>query len=93
MIDEVDVFFDEKYFGQLYTPGVAINAPEVKTLMRFIWEHRNDDRLNRVTFQSEEYANLLNLYPHLKELLKNQVESMLHACKHYNVHPYEIRNH
>lgn len=66
MIDEVDVFFDEKYFGQLYTPGVAINKPEVKALMKFIWDHRNDEQLNKMTFQSEEYANLLNLFPHLK---------------------------
>lgn len=92
VIDEVDVFFDEHYFGQLYTPGVAIDAPEVKKLMQYIWANHNDKKLNKMTFQSAEYQALIDLYPHLTELLKNQVESMIHACNNYNIHPYEIRN-
>ena len=73
VIDEVDVFFDENYFGQIYAPGVAIEGPEVKRLIKFIWENHTDKKLNRLAFQSEEYKNLVNALPHLTELLKNQV--------------------
>lgn len=37
VIDEVDVFFDENYFGQLYMPGIVLDAPEVKNMIKFIW--------------------------------------------------------
>ena len=73
VIDEVDVFFDEHYFGKLYAPGVAIDGPEVKRLIKFIWQNHSDKRLNRLVFQAEEYRNLINALPHLTELLKNQV--------------------
>jgi hypothetical protein len=52
VIDEVDVFFDENYFGKLYAPGVAIDSPEVRKLIKFIWEHHSDNKLNRLALQS-----------------------------------------
>ena len=41
LIDEVDVFFSESFFGNTYMPQAQLKGPEVIALTDYIWENRN----------------------------------------------------
>ena len=42
LIDEVDVFFSESFFGNTYMPQAQIKGPEVQALTDYIWENRDE---------------------------------------------------
>ena len=42
LIDEVDVFFSESFFGNTYMPQAEIKGPEVQALTDYIWENRDE---------------------------------------------------
>ena len=42
LIDEVDVFFSERFFGNTYMPQALIKGPEVQALTDYIWENRDE---------------------------------------------------
>jgi hypothetical protein len=44
LIDEVDVFFSENFFGNTYMPQAEIKGPEVGALTDYIW-HNKDKKL------------------------------------------------
>ena len=41
LIDEVDVFLSEKYYGGLYLPSVCLNDIYIKNLLDEIWKNKN----------------------------------------------------
>jgi len=40
LIDEVDVFFSDSFFGNVYIPTAEIKHDAVSTLCDYIWEER-----------------------------------------------------
>jgi hypothetical protein len=40
LIDEVDVFFSESFFGNKYIPAAEIKHDAVSALINYIWEER-----------------------------------------------------
>jgi hypothetical protein len=40
LIDEVDVFFSESFFGNVYIPTAEIKHDSVSALCDYIWEER-----------------------------------------------------
>ncbi len=46
LIDEIDVFFQKDFFGELYRPEISITSGEVKNLMNYIWrEYKRDNKI------------------------------------------------
>jgi hypothetical protein len=41
LIDEVDVFFDEQFLGEMYFPSVNIARDSVKKLPNLVWSYKN----------------------------------------------------
>jgi len=33
IIDEVDVFFDDNFFGNTYSPGITLSGPTIKNML------------------------------------------------------------
>lgn len=65
VLDEVDVFFDERYFGEIYRPGIKIDGQKVRDLLSFIWKNRGDKHTKIQTLRntiknSQPYLNLVN---------------------------------
>ena len=42
LIDEVDVFFSESFFGNTYMPQAQIDGKEVEALTDYIWLKRKN---------------------------------------------------
>ena len=41
LIDEVDVFLSEKFYGGTYTPSVYLKDPSIKELLDSIWQNKS----------------------------------------------------
>lgn len=37
VIDEVDIFFDEEFFGNAYAPTLKLNGPIVRKFIKLVW--------------------------------------------------------
>ena len=42
LIDEVDVFFGEGFYGNTYNPVAKLQNPELIALFKYIWNNRNN---------------------------------------------------
>ena len=42
IIDEVDVFFDEEYFGNSYCPSIDLKGENVSAFLNFVWKYVKD---------------------------------------------------
>ena len=42
IIDEVDVFFDEEYFGNSYCPSIDLKGENVSTFLNYVWNYVKD---------------------------------------------------
>jgi hypothetical protein len=68
IIDEVDVFFEERYFGKLYRPAISLTNNNIKEVIKFIWKNKSlysDLALKQATQQTVSYQNIINEWPHL----------------------------
>ena len=37
VIDEVDVFFEDSFFGNSYCPGISLRSPAVSNFLEVVW--------------------------------------------------------
>lgn len=69
IIDEVDVFFSEKFMGQVYTPLVGLDSDNYKNLLLRIWSEREKYvQLTQSDFceavrNTKEFMRFLEEYP------------------------------
>ena len=40
IIDEVDVFFDQSYYGSSYCPSISLKGRQVEEVLKFVWKSR-----------------------------------------------------
>jgi hypothetical protein len=41
IIDEVDVFFNDSFYGQVYRPMARLKDPVISSLIKYLWSRRN----------------------------------------------------
>lgn len=59
LIDEVDVFFQEGFYGSIYAPSASLEDTTISNLLDLIWNERNADlSLDRIQ-STEEYKACL----------------------------------
>jgi len=84
LIDEVDVFFSETFFGSTYNPGVDVTSQNISDLIEYLWTIKDQPdqlRMSKITKLSQ-YQAVLNDLPQCAALLGNEVERMIHHLKH-----------
>jgi hypothetical protein len=47
IIDEVDVFFNDSFYGQVYKPTARIKDPTINALIRYLWSKKNEKQYLR----------------------------------------------
>jgi len=97
IIDEVDVFCSEAFFGGAYCPSLTVKNDEIAGLMRHIWSLRSSafdiDELKR----HRKYQAVLKsgiLLPKNEWLLDRAVREMDKAARAYSpkMHDHDVRN-
>jgi Mg-chelatase subunit ChlD len=89
LIDEVDVFFNQDFYGNMYTPSLLWKAPEVLTILQYVWDQRAADVSLQHVMQLPQYDALAIRFPDLIPLLKANIRQMLQASKDFQTAEYK----
>jgi hypothetical protein len=91
LIDEVDVFFNQDFYGNIYTPLARLNDITINNLTDYIWRNRNL-RLNIKTLEATaEYKACCERFSGWEFLIKEATKDMLADVNNYQ-HDYIIKN-
>lgn len=59
LVDEVDVFFSEAYFGKLYSPVITLKSRRISKLADFVWHHENNNLTFKKITKSQEFVDCI----------------------------------
>ncbi len=92
MIDEVDVFLSDKYYGGMYTPSVHLKDLSIKVSLDSIWQDKTLKTLNSVKALAA-YKTCATQYSHWIFLFDEAIKDMLAALQSYQPSTYIVQNH
>lgn len=91
LIDEVDVFFNQEFYGNIYTPSVSLKDPTIKVLIDYIWKEKSS-----ITFEklktTYEYKNCCNRFQNWTSLIEEAAKSMVSGVKSFKSHQYIVKD-
>lgn len=92
LIDEVDVFLSDKFYGGMYNPSVYLNEPTIKALLNNLWNKRSS-RLNLSMIKLlPSYQVCANKYSNWVVLLDEALKDMIAALQSYKSSTYIVSN-
>ncbi|CAL6013558.1 Helicase-related_protein [Hexamita inflata] len=94
MIDEVDVFFNESFYGSSYTPMARVQNAEIKALLDYVWQNRNEKNLmnkNSIT-KTQEYLYCEKSLKGWEDLLKEALNNMILDIQQFDQHEYAVQD-
>ncbi|CAF4640605.1 unnamed protein product [Rotaria socialis] len=92
LIDEVDIFFSQEFYGNLYTPVASLRDPTITALVYLIWNNRNSKmNINQVK-DKPEYQACINKYPNWMNLVDEAVKDMLFDVHNFASHGYTVKD-
>ena len=77
LIDEADVFFTKRFYGNRHSPGFLLRSPEIQTLIQYIWDNRRGWSSHDQILETQEYAAVVQKYPSLEPLIKRSALAMV----------------
>eukprot|EP00050_Salpingoeca_kvevrii_P020249 m.96325 g.96325 ORF g.96325 m.96325 type:complete len:974 (-) comp8787_c0_seq1:270-3191(-) len=80
IIDEVDVFFNEEFWGNSYTPSLQLKSKNIEALVLKIWNERTSLSL-RTLQASAEYNACIAEFPEWKSLLEHCIRGCYASSK------------
>ncbi|CAF2074733.1 unnamed protein product, partial [Rotaria magnacalcarata] len=94
LIDEVDVFLSEKYYGGLYTPAVYLRDPKITTIKAFldsVWINKNARTLNGIK-ALPAYKQCAAQFSNWMFLFDEAIKDMLAALRSFQASTYIVQN-
>ncbi|CAF1002767.1 unnamed protein product [Adineta steineri] len=91
LIDEVDVFLSDKYYGGMYIPSVYMKDPSIKELLDNIWQDKSLKTLNCVK-ALPVYRACESKYSNWIFLFDEAIKDMLAALKSFQSSTYIVQN-
>ncbi|CAF1361376.1 unnamed protein product [Rotaria magnacalcarata] len=91
LIDEVDVFLSDKYYGGIYIPSVYLKHATIKALIDSIWRDKTLRWLNSVK-ALPAYATCATQYSNWIFLFDEAIKDMLAALQSYQSSTYLVQN-
>ncbi|EFA77010.1 helicase [Heterostelium album PN500] len=89
LIDEVDVFFGDSFYGQTYNPGTSLQSASIIQLFEYIWKNRKNITISTVSNQNE-YKKVMAEFPGHETILSQKIYSMVRDVNSYNIPAYEV---
>ena len=87
LIDEVDVFFSDSFYGKSYAPMTVMRNTETDALQQFLWEQRQaidnlgKPKLIEIAKKHESFMDLQEQYGHLSKVLDYHLQSMVESLE------------
>ncbi|CAF3975531.1 unnamed protein product [Rotaria sordida] len=91
LIDEVDVFLSDKYYGGMYIPSVYLKHPSIKALLDSIWQNKTLRLLNSVK-ALPAYKTCATQYSNWIFLFDEAIKDMIAALQSYQSSTYLVQN-
>ncbi|CAF2633120.1 unnamed protein product [Rotaria sp. Silwood2] len=91
LIDEVDVFLSEKFYGGIYTPSLYLKDSSIKMLLDTLWQNRNLRTLNAVK-ASTAYQACASRFSNWIFLFEEAIKDMLVALRSFQSSTYIVQN-
>jgi hypothetical protein len=89
LIDEVDVFFNKDFYGNLYTPIVNLRKASVTALANLIWQKKGGLYFNHLR-KSAVYKNCCLTFKGWEFLVETAAKQMLADSKDFLSHDYIV---
>ncbi|KAJ9446346.1 Protein translocase subunit SecA [Diplonema papillatum] len=92
LIDEVDVFFEESFYGQSYVASLKRPSPGIKCLTDYLWEHRSDKEAiaHQQVVTTEYFKKAALSCKHFEALFSEAVRIMLQDLKDYQGNQWQV---
>ncbi|CAF3546493.1 unnamed protein product [Rotaria socialis] len=91
LIDEVDIFLSEKFYGGIYTPAICLKSAAIKSLLDTLWQNRNLLTLNDVK-ASPVYRTCTAQFSNWIFLFDEAIQDMLFSLKTFRPSIYIVQN-
>ena len=90
LIDEVDVFFKDDFYGKSYSSVTTLQQEAIRQLMQYIWKNRDD--INQSSLAASRAAQTcLELFPEdIQPIISKHIKSMLKDAKKLDSHDYIV---
>jgi len=90
LVDEVDMFFGQDFYGQTHNQVALLDCQEVPLILATIWDSRTEPRgiVLEAVKKSAEYKELLRRFLGWEFLLDSEVSAMCHDVQHFETPPY-----
>ncbi|CAF0901525.1 unnamed protein product [Adineta ricciae] len=92
LIDEVDVFLSDRFYGGMYTPSIVLKDPSIKGLLDSIWKHKDELRTLNSVKALTPYRNCATRYSNWIFLFDEAIKDMLVALQSYQFSTYIVRD-
>jgi len=94
LIDEVDVFFNKDFYGNVYRPLLSLKHKSISSLIRHIWNTRSQptERTFTAIKSSAVYISCLEFLSGWAELLEECVKTMLNDLNTYESQEYVVEH-
>ncbi|CAF2542951.1 unnamed protein product [Rotaria sp. Silwood2] len=90
LIDEVDVFFNREFYGNVYTPAASLRDRTITSLVNFIWKERKSRlTLNKIK-DTDEYKICCAKFPTWEPLIQEAIKDMLSDVNNFESHDYIV---
>ena len=91
LIDEVDVFLSDKYYGGMYMPSVFLKDDAIKALLDSIWQNKNFKSLKNVQ-ALPAYQTCATKFSNWMKLFDEVIKDMIAALQSYQSSTYLVQN-
>ncbi|KAL4489801.1 hypothetical protein ABPG72_022441 [Tetrahymena utriculariae] len=92
LIDEVDVFFSQDFYGKLYNPIARLQDQCISDLAEFIWGKRKNNLSLKDIQETQIYKQCICKFKNLNCMIDEAIKDMISDSKNFN-HKYIIQNH
>ena len=76
LIDEADVFFTKRFYGNKHCPGFRLRSPEITALIRSIWDSRRAPPSEGALLSSKEYGDVVAKFACVEPILRHSALAM-----------------
>ncbi|KAL4475809.1 hypothetical protein ABPG72_011370 [Tetrahymena utriculariae] len=89
IIDEVDVFFNESFYGQTYNPCCLFQNVHITKILSNIWKNKllNEQTLYDRIISDQSFEQLSKQFPDMKVIFKSHIKSMIRDAQ--NIHNHQ----
>ncbi|KAL4489804.1 hypothetical protein ABPG72_022444 [Tetrahymena utriculariae] len=91
LIDEVDVFFSQDFYGKLYNPIARIQDQCIIDLAEFIWKKRNNHLPLKTVQETDIYKQCITKFKNLSCIIDEAIKDMISDSRNFQ-HKYIVQN-